>query len=428
MTVSLRLAKSCKNPQIDGLPQSKTRLANTIRRMRHPSRPPVMQVIALSDRTLHTVAIDSASRLHRPHSKLSSTQKEPRQMPNIIRESIDVFSTTPQSKDFPREDYVRQVIDVAHWSEDAGCTGILVYTDNSIVDPWSVSHLILQNTKSLTPLIAVQPIYMHPYWVAKLIATFAHLYGRRVCLNMLAGGFRNDLIALNDPTPHDERYARLIEYTTVIRLLLSTNGLVNYEGKYYSVRNLRMAPALPPELFPGILMSGSSDAGIAAARAIGATIVQYPKPSMDCMPDAFAAGGKGGVRLGIVARETAENAWRDAHQRFPEERKGQLAHQLAMRVSDSVWHTQLSMIHEASDMQGVYWMGPFENHQTFCPYLVGSYSEVSAELARYMANGFETFIVDIPSSREELRHIELVFQQAAQSARSARESCVPQTH
>ncbi len=67
---------------------------------------------------------------------------------------------------------------------------------------------------------------------------------------------------------------------------------------------------------------------------------------------------------------------------------------------------------EAGEVQGVYWMWPFQNHQTFCPYLVGSYEEVSEEMSHYMRRGFESFILDIPSSREELRHIETVFERA----------------
>jgi alkanesulfonate monooxygenase SsuD/methylene tetrahydromethanopterin reductase-like flavin-dependent oxidoreductase (luciferase family) len=106
-----------------------------------------------------------------------------------------------------------------------------VYTDNSIVDPWLVSNIILQNTKKLCPLVAIQPVYMHPYSVAKMVASFGHLYGRRMYLNMVAGGFKNDLIALNDTTPHDERYTRLIEYTTIIKLLLSSPAPVTFEGK-----------------------------------------------------------------------------------------------------------------------------------------------------------------------------------------------------
>ena len=51
---------------------------------------------------------------------------------------------------------------------------------------------------------------------------------------MVAGGFKNDLAALNDLTPHDERYARLVEYTTIIQSLLRTADPVSFEGRYYS--------------------------------------------------------------------------------------------------------------------------------------------------------------------------------------------------
>jgi alkanesulfonate monooxygenase len=121
---------------------------------------------------------------------------------------IDVFSTCPQSSDHDAETYARRVIDVARWSERQGCRGILVYTDNRLVDPWLVSQIIVQNTSALCPLVAVQPVYMHPYTVAKIVASLGHLYRRRVFLNMVAGGFKNDLNALSDPTPHDERYER----------------------------------------------------------------------------------------------------------------------------------------------------------------------------------------------------------------------------
>jgi alkanesulfonate monooxygenase len=328
---------------------------------------------------------------------------------------IEVFSTTPQSKDRPRETYVQQVIDVARWSEEAGCTAILVYTDNSLVDAWLVSQIILQNTKKLCPLVAVQPVYMHPYTVAKMVSTFAHLYQRRIYLNLVAGGFKNDLIALNDNTPHDDRYLRLVEYTTIIRMLLSSPDPVTFAGKYYKVQALRMTPALSPELFPGFLISGSSEAGLAAAKAIGAMPVQYPKPSREYEA---AAGNpdRAGIRVGIIARPTSAEAWSVAIERFPGDRKGQLAHQLAMRLSDSVWHKQLSeMTRENGDQQGVYWMWPFENYQTFCPYLVGSYEEVADELSRYVRSGYQTFILDIPPAQEELNHVRAAFEHASRA-------------
>jgi Coenzyme F420-dependent N5,N10-methylene tetrahydromethanopterin reductase and related flavin-dependent oxidoreductases len=325
---------------------------------------------------------------------------------------IEIFSTCPQSKDVDWHIYGQRVADVARWSEDAGCRGILVYTDNSLVDPWLVSQLILQSTTRLCPLVAVQPVYMHPYSVAKMVASLGYFYERRIYLNMVAGGFKNDLIALNDLTPHDERYDRTVEYALIIKRLLSDGSPVSFEGRYYKVINLKMTPPLPQKLFPGILISGSSDAGLAAARAIGATAVKYPKPPGEeegQEKDSIDSG----VRVGIIARESRDEAWSVAYQRFPEDRKGQITHNLAMKISDSQWHHQLSLLGEKPvSEENPYWLGPFQNYKTFCPYLVGSYARVGEELARYMTQGFKTFILDIPPSEEELHHIGVVFREA----------------
>src|SRR3979409_2431979 len=139
---------------------------------------------------------------------------------------LKLFSTCPPSALSDPRTALRELQEIARWSEDAGCEGMLVFTDNAQLDPWLVSQVIIEATKRLCPLVAIQPVYMHPYSVAKMITSFAHLYGRRFYLNMVAGGFKNDLLALNDLTPHDERYARLLEYTTVIQRLLQTAGPV----------------------------------------------------------------------------------------------------------------------------------------------------------------------------------------------------------
>ena len=148
--------------------------------------------------------------------------------------SIRVFTTCPQSKHGATERYAAQVAEVAAWSEDAGFHGILVYTDNSLVDPWLVAQLIMQETRSLSPLVAVQPVYMHPYAAAKMIASLAFLHGRRLDVNLVAGGFRKDLLALADETPHDERYERLVEYGEIVRGLLTTIAAVQLRGRLLS--------------------------------------------------------------------------------------------------------------------------------------------------------------------------------------------------
>jgi alkanesulfonate monooxygenase len=324
---------------------------------------------------------------------------------------LELFSTCPQSKDLTPEVYRKRVADVAQWSDRAGYRGMLVYTDNQLVDPWLVAQMVIDSTDSLCPLVAVQPVYMHPYTTARMVASLAHIYGRRIYLNMVAGASRHELRALGDHAEHAKRYERLVEYTLLVRELLS-GGRVSFSGAYYTVTQLSLAPALPPALFPNIFVSGSSEAGVDAARAIGATAVKFPKPPLEEV--SLAMNGAGiGIRVGIVARDDDLEAWKVARSRFPEDRKGQVTHALAMKVSDSHWHRELTEFGKhAPSVENPYWLGPFENYQTFCPYLVGSYSTVAGELARYIELGIETFIVDIPPDAEELEHTAVAFEQA----------------
>ena len=325
--------------------------------------------------------------------------------------STQVFSTCPMSKGASPSKYLQEVINVARWSEAAGCHGILVYADNGIVDPWLVAQSVIQNTETIRPLIAVQPVYMHPYTVAKMITSIAFMHGRQVCLNMIAGGFRNDLLALDDQTPHDERYDRLVEYTTIFRDLLQCRDPVTFEGDYYKVHNLKLQPEIPKDLIPEILISGSSDAGLNAAQAIGATAIQYPKPPGSDTSDTQDQSLKTGIRVGIIARSNSAEAWRIAEERFPQDRMGEITHCLAMKTSDSQWHKQLSQQEERpAGEDNPYWMRPFHTYKTFCPYLVGSYEEVAQEISAYREMGHSSFILDIPPSEEELEHIGTVFQ------------------
>lgn len=326
----------------------------------------------------------------------------------MFADDIRVFTTCPQSKDHMPADYLRRLQKVAKWSDEFGCTGMLIYSDNSIVDPWVVAQYVINESRRLVPLVAVQPVYMHPYTVAKMVASLGVMYDRAIWLNMIAGGFRNDLLALGDPTEHDQRYARLAEYATIIRRLM-TGEPVTYRGTYYQIENLRMTPLhrhLPSEF----LMSGSSEASRLTAIDIDATVVEYPEEK----PQQYAiTPAKRGVRVGIMAHHDADVAWRMAHDRFPPDRRGQLQHSIAIRVSDSVWQRTLGASAAKEAITGnPYWLGPFRNYQTFCPYLVGDYATVAREIAGFLRLGYRTFILDIPRYRGDLAMAQDVFRLA----------------
>jgi alkanesulfonate monooxygenase len=244
-----------------------------------------------------------------------------------------------------------------------------------------------------------------------MVASLAYLVGRRIYLNVLAGGFKNDLVVLGDTTPYDEPYERATEYTLIMKSLLA-GAPVTFKGRYHRVENLRLSTPLPAELYLGIFISGSSPAGRAAARAIDAVAVKYPEPLDEIEVRRNSEGTDSDIRVGIIARQTSEEAWQVAHERFPEDRKGQMTHVLAMKVSDSHWHCQLSQLADRPLPEAnPYWLGPFQNYNTF-PYLVGSYAREAKEPAGYIDLGFRTFILEIPLTQEELDHIGIAFREA----------------
>ena len=58
--------------------------------------------------------------------------------------------------------------------------------------------------------------------------------------------------------------------------------------------------------------------------------------------DGDGLAGGFGIRVGIVARETAERGMAGRARTLPGGPEGQITHRLAIAVSDSHWHGQLS--------------------------------------------------------------------------------------
>lgn len=319
---------------------------------------------------------------------------------------MKLLTTAPPSARFEQGTYLNTIRDLARWNEAAGIEGMLIYTDNSLADPWTVAQAILDCTSGFVPLVAVQPLYLSPYAAACKIASLAFLHGRKIALNLVAGGFRKDLDQLGDDLEHDPRYDRLVEYGHIVQALLRGEA-VNFSGAYYSMRHLKLQPSLPPELFPDIYVSGASEACIAAAAALGAVRFSYTSPPAELRAKApLPSAGQLGLRLGIIARDTSDEAWQVAHARFPSDRRGQLAHRMARATTDSVWHQDISGLAEElpEARDGAYWLYPVRNYRTFCPYLVGSHAEVGTLIEEYAKLGFRCLILDVPQSKADLDH------------------------
>jgi len=323
---------------------------------------------------------------------------------------LRLFSTCPESERVPADEYLHRVRRAARLAEAAGHDALLVPADNRLLDPWVVAQEVLRATRRLRPLVTVQPVYMHPYSVAKKVVSLTRLYGRAPDLNLVAGDFRTDLIALGESASHDERYRRLTEYALVVRELLTAARPVQHEGEFYCLHGPAGIGGLSDDLMPRLLVAGSSPAGREMAGRLGALTVRHPATSTAAPP---ITGGDC-VRLGVLARPTADEAWEAAHSRFVTDPARRLEHRLEMRFTDSISHRQLNQAVEEidADRESPYWLAPFENRQAQCSYLVGDYATVAREVRGFLSAGVRTFLLDDPTDAAELRHTGGVFRRA----------------
>lgn len=332
---------------------------------------------------------------------------------DLTANGITLYSTCRSSFTYHEQSRLATLLEIAGWADDAGYRGALVYTDCAALDSWMAAQATILNTTTFIPLVAVQPMDMTPFAVARAVSSLAQLYGRQVDINFVSGGFSRDLAVQGDVLSHDARYDRLIEYATIVRMLLG-GGLANFAGQYYNVRRARLPVPVPADLMPRMYVSGSSAASLHAGESLGITqlSVQLP-PDAFISPHARKSKFGSGASVGIIARDDSAEAWRIARKRFPVDPDGATRMKLLLSTSESSWQAQLASLPIPDETEGQpYWLVPFRYRHTFAPFLVGSYDEVAQAVTTYLNGGIRTFVLDMPQDPDDLYHARIAIERA----------------
>lgn len=316
----------------------------------------------------------------------------------MMPERLRVFPAISRNRD-PKT-YVGELMRVAEFADRNGFEGILLFEGNDVfVEPWAMAqHIIVATTRS-SPLIAVNPVYMHPFTAAKFVSSFAQLYGRKVYLNMITGTAISDLQGLGDEQSHADRYVRLGEFVALMRQLLASPRPVNVKGRFYRASNLQLRPRLPAELMPEFLIAGQSDAAERVAEETGCIKMQMLPPDLD------RGLNVSGMNFGIFARENGDEARRAAKARFRDNPDDRELLALTVENSDSVWKRRLYEGQSGELADNGYWLLPYLIFQADCPYLVGSYAEIGAKLREFAAKGLTTVMLDMVADEAEMQHV-----------------------
>lgn len=296
-------------------------------------------------------------------------------------------------------------------AESHGFAGMLLDYNHQHIDPWVNASTLLGATRTMVPLVAVNPYAIPPFSAARMIHSLSSQYGRRVDLNMITGARPRELEQIGDTIGHDERYDRATEYVRTLRAMLGSDRALTYEGRYYRFSELDMHAKVDAELTPRFFVAGASEASRRMATAVADYAITHPQP-VDMYAKEFVAPREGGVQVGIrvalLARPTSEQAWQEARERYPDNRLTRLM--VTMRgKSDSEWSRRIAELAKDGEVyDGVYWTGIYRADKGAAPLLVGSYEQVAEYLGRYLDLGITKVLLGYMFDEEDFRHADAV--------------------
>ena len=317
----------------------------------------------------------------------------------MTKTKLRVFPAIPRNQDSAK--HIDELMRVARFSDRNGFAGVLLFAGNdTLVEPWSIAQHIMAHTEESSPLIAVNPIYMHPFTVAKFVSSIALLYHRKVYLNMITGTAKSDLQGLGEQLSHQDRYSRLGEFIHIVGQLLASTRPVTFNGKFYTTNNLQLRPGLPPALMPEFLIAGQSDDAHRVAKQMGCLMMQMLPPNLE-------EGITGpGVNFGIFARQERGQARQEAKLLFQDSAEKRELLKYTLENTDSVWKRRFHDAGQNGELhENGYWLLPFLTFQADCPYLVGSYVDIAAKLRRFAEMNVSTIILDVVADEQELDHV-----------------------
>lgn len=120
-------------------------------------------------------------------------------------------------------------------------------------EAWSLLAALAEATErvELGPLVAATAFHS-PAMLAKKAATVDEISGGRLILGLGAGWHRPEFDAYG--FPYDHRVSRFEEALTIIRTLLR-DGAIDFEGRFYTLREMELLPRARPDIK---LMVGSN--------------------------------------------------------------------------------------------------------------------------------------------------------------------------
>lgn len=316
--------------------------------------------------------------------------------------------------------YLRQIAEAV---DSLGYYGALLPTGRTCDDSWIIAATLVPVTQRMRFLIAVRPGLMSPTVTARMVATFDQVSNGRLLINVVAGGDPVELAGDGLHLKHDERYELTSEFLRVFRQVLAGES-VDFSGNYLSVRDAKLFRGGVQKPYPELWFGGSSPAGQRVAGEHVDVYLTWGEPpdavaekieSARKAAKAFGRSLRFGLRVHIIVRETAREAWEAADDllRYVSDESIAAAQKTFERF-DSEGQKRMMQLHSGQrarlEISPNLWAGVGLVRGGAGTALVGDPETVAARLREYAALGVDTFILSgYPHLEEAYRVAELLF-------------------
>lgn len=293
---------------------------------------------------------------------------------------------------------------VARSAEQLGFEAALTPTGAWCEDAWITTAMLAPLTERLKFLVAFRPGLTSPTLAAQMAATYQNLSGGRLLLNVVTGGESREQRAYGDFLDKDGRYARCGEFLEVVRRLWA-GETVTYQGKHLRVEEASLASV--PEVTPSIYFGGSSPAAGEVAAEHADVYLTWGEPPAAVaekvrwireLADRRGREVRFGIRLHVIPRDTAEEAWAEADRLLAgidEETIAQV--QAGLRRSESVGQQRMLDLNRGTkdglEISPNLWAGVGLVRGGAGTALVGSYEEIADRIEEYRAVGIDEFVL-----------------------------------
>jgi len=299
--------------------------------------------------------------------------------------------------------YLQQI---ALAADNLGYTGVLIPTGKSCEDSWLVASALAPLTRQLKFLVAVRPGLQPPSLAARMTSTLDRISNGRLLINVVTGGDPEENKGDGIYLDHQQRYQVTREFLTIYRRLLAGEK-VSFQGEQLRVDNAELLFPSHQENGPPIYFGGSSEPAVDVAAEHVDTYLTWGEPPEQVAQKVAKVRAKAaeqgrevefGIRLHVIVRDTAKQAWQAAEQLIAHLDDETIARaQTIFSRMDSTGQARMRELHGGSrdnlEISPNLWAGIGLVRGGAGTALVGDAEQVAARIREYQALGISKFIL-----------------------------------